>query len=248
MDETFLKTLPSVAVVAAALIAAGMAGVNLLLTKELKTSEFRKAWIDALRVDMATFCASARLFARSHEAAVFHAAGIGPQPYSAEKIASVRYEAALNLFKIQLSLSPTNLSHVQLIVLMTEALDAQNQLLAKQPDVKTVQAQIDKVMKAIGEVANEAQLVLHSDWEVVKRGGTSYRYALAGLVALFMVGILALFLMLRPSADSLLNTKAVVPCDTGNLSNMDRQCVIVPNTILSTPSPARTASSSPAGK
>ena len=37
------------------------------LTKEQKTSEFRQAWIDALREDLARFLGAARAFARAVE-------------------------------------------------------------------------------------------------------------------------------------------------------------------------------------
>lgn len=57
------QALAAVATVVASLIAAAVAFVNLTLTKELTTSEFRQAWIDALREDLAKFLGAARAFA-----------------------------------------------------------------------------------------------------------------------------------------------------------------------------------------
>src|SRR5450759_2566061 len=59
-----------IATIIAALIAAAFSFVNLTLTKEQKTSEFRQAWIDALRQDLATFFATVRAFARAAQARV----------------------------------------------------------------------------------------------------------------------------------------------------------------------------------
>ena len=45
----------AVATVIGASIAAGIAFLGLVVSKEQKTSEFRQAWIDALRDDLATY-------------------------------------------------------------------------------------------------------------------------------------------------------------------------------------------------
>ncbi|MGV3742883.1 MAG: hypothetical protein ACO1NO_11300 [Burkholderiaceae bacterium] len=51
-----------------ALIAAAASLVATTLSKEQKVSEFRQAWIDGLRSELATFLSSARAFARAMEA------------------------------------------------------------------------------------------------------------------------------------------------------------------------------------
>ena len=57
-----VSTIPlaPIATVVAALITALIAYINLTLSKEQKTSEFRQAWIDGLRNDLAAFFSSAR--------------------------------------------------------------------------------------------------------------------------------------------------------------------------------------------
>ena len=48
----------------AALITALIVFVNLIVSKEQKTSEFRQAWIDGLRTDLSVFFSSARALCR----------------------------------------------------------------------------------------------------------------------------------------------------------------------------------------
>jgi hypothetical protein len=57
--------LAPIATVVAALITAVISFVNLTLSKEQKTSEFRQAWIDGLRGDLAIFFSSARALCRT---------------------------------------------------------------------------------------------------------------------------------------------------------------------------------------
>ena len=61
--------LAPVATVVAALIAALISFVNLTLSKEQKTSEFRQAWIDGLREELATLFSSARALCRTMQEA-----------------------------------------------------------------------------------------------------------------------------------------------------------------------------------
>jgi len=57
--ELSIYSIIAIATVTASLIAALIAFVNLILTKELKTSEFRQAWINDLRKALSTFFACA---------------------------------------------------------------------------------------------------------------------------------------------------------------------------------------------
>ncbi|HKE96605.1 MAG TPA: hypothetical protein VKB34_20010, partial [Povalibacter sp.] len=59
------QSIVAIATVVASLIAGVFSFVNLTLNKEQKTSEFRQAWIDALRADLSAFFAAARAFARA---------------------------------------------------------------------------------------------------------------------------------------------------------------------------------------
>ena len=64
--------MPEVLTIVAAAIAAAASLVAVTLSKEQKVSEFRQAWIDALRQDLASFFSSARAFARAMDARRVH--------------------------------------------------------------------------------------------------------------------------------------------------------------------------------
>lgn len=176
----------AIATVVAALITGAISFVNLTLTKEQKTSEFRQAWIDALREDLAQFLGAARAFARAVE--VVHQFGPDykskvPLTVSDEKVSDLRYQAAETYCRIQLRLNPSEPEHVELLRLLRRAIDEQNAMLHSGGG-------IDPTMKAI-EVANEyAQPVLKKEWERVKRGELPFRLArnwLAPIVVLLSI-------------------------------------------------------------
>ena len=119
------QALAAVGTLVGALIAGAIASVNLTLTKELKTSEFRQAWIDGLREDLAKFLGAARVFARAVE--VVHAFGPDykdkvPLLISDEKIGELRYQAAEMLSKIKLRLNPDEPEHEELLRLLAQFL------------------------------------------------------------------------------------------------------------------------------
>jgi len=183
------QALAAVGTLVAALIAGAIAFVNLTLTKELKTSEFRQAWIDGLREDLARFLGAARAFARAVE--VVHAFGPDykdkvPLLISDEKIGELRYQAAEMLSKIKLRLNPDEPEHEELLRLLVKAVSIQNESLAKGGDVAST-------LQAI-EAANEyARPVLKKEWRRVKQGELPFRVArnwLAPLIFVVSVGFL----------------------------------------------------------
>jgi hypothetical protein len=54
-SEMPIGNVAAIASIVAALITGAIAFINLTLSKEIKTSEFRQVWIDALRIDLAAF-------------------------------------------------------------------------------------------------------------------------------------------------------------------------------------------------
>ena len=167
------QALAAVGTLVAALIAGAIAFVNLTLTKELKTSEFRQAWIDGLREDLAKFLGAARVFARAVE--VVHAFGPDykdkvPLLISDEKIGELRYQAAEMLSKIKLRLNPDEPEHEELLRLLVKAVSIQNESLAQGGNVAST-------LQAI-EAANEyARPVLKKEWRRVKQGELPFRIA-----------------------------------------------------------------------
>lgn len=167
------QAIVAIATLVAALITGAISFVNLTLTKEQKTSEFRQAWIDALREDLAQFLGAARAFARAVE--VLHQFGPDykskvPLTVSDEKVSDLRHQAAETYCRIQLRLNSSEPEHVELLRLLRRAIDEQNAMLRNGGG-------IDPTMKAI-EVATEyAQPLLKREWERVKRGELPFRIA-----------------------------------------------------------------------
>lgn len=168
------QSLVAIATLVAALIAAALSFVTMTLTKELKTSEFRQAWIDGLREELAAFLGAARAFARAIEASRSPIAGTDgrvPLGLTTEKVSELRYHAAEMLSKIMLRLNPDEAEHVELLRLLRRSVDEQNSMLASGA------ADATPTIKAI-EVANEyARPVLKKEWERVKKGELPFRVA-----------------------------------------------------------------------
>jgi len=127
------QSIVAIATLVAALIAAAISFVNLTLTKELKTSEFRQAWIDDLREELAEFFGASRAFARAVEAVHHHGPDYkskGLLLISDEKVSDLRYQAAATFSKIKLRLNPGEPEHQELLRLLKRAIDEQNDMLA----------------------------------------------------------------------------------------------------------------------
>jgi hypothetical protein len=172
--ELPIQFVAAIATVVAALIAGAIAFVNLTLTKEQKTSEFRQAWIDALREDLAQFLAAARTFTRAIE--TLHTLGPDydtkhPLNISPSKISDLRYQAAETFSRIQLRLNPDEPEHVELLRLLRRAINEQNEALAKGT------RDIGPIMEAIEAATSYAQPVLKKEWTRVKRGELPFRVA-----------------------------------------------------------------------
>lgn len=190
------QALAAVATVVASLIAAAVAFVNLTLTKELKTSEFRQAWIDALREDLAKFLGAARAFARAVEEV--HTFGPGhkeevPLRIDDAKISELRYQAAETLSRIRLRLNPDEPEHEELLRLLVKAVRMQNEVLANGGAVQLT-------LNAI-EAANEyARPVLKKEWKRVKAGELIFRIVRNWLAPIIFVLSLAFLIFMGNGA------------------------------------------------
>src|SRR5688500_13734282 len=99
------QSIVAIATIVAALITAALSYVNLTLTKEQKTSEFRQAWIEGLREDLAAFFAAARAFARACEARHLLGADYKDRvlfPISDQQIGELRHKGAETFYRIKL--------------------------------------------------------------------------------------------------------------------------------------------------
>ena len=174
------QSIIAIATVVAALITGAISFVNLTLTKEQKTSEFRQAWIDGLRDDLASFFAAARVFARAFEKA------IQDKDMTAFdlKESGLRYDAAEKLSKIKLRLNANEQEHQELLRLINRAITEQDEMIAENTDSSLT-------MKAIDIATEYARPVLKTEWERVKKGELAFRIArnwVAPFVVLVSIG------------------------------------------------------------
>jgi len=181
------QSIAAIATVVAALISGALSFVNLTLNKEQKTSEFRQAWIDALREDLAAFFAGSRAFARASEE--LQALGkVAPLAMTAEKISEIRYQVAETFYRIQLRLNPTEDEHKELLRLMQIAIQEQNNMLIGKGDTL-------KTLKAIETAAEFVPQILKTEWERVKEGELAFRVVrnwVAPLIVLFSLAFVVL--------------------------------------------------------
>jgi hypothetical protein len=192
LAEQSKQSLTAIATVIAALIAAAMSFVNLTLNKEQKTSEFRQAWIDGLRQDLAAFFACARAFARATQELKVFGKGSkegAPLAMTEQQIGDIRYQVAENRYRIQLRLNPSEAKHQELLSLMQVALDAQNSMLAGEGDTSSI-------LEAVEKAAALSTQVLKSEWERVKRGELAFRVARNWVAPIVFFGSLLFVVLL----------------------------------------------------
>jgi len=185
-------SIAAIATVIAALIAAAIAFVNLTLTKEQKTSEFRQAWIDALREDLATFFATVRAFARAAQETKLQDANskdAAPLAISRQKISDLRYQVAETRYRIQLRLNPKEAEHIELLRLMRVAVEQQQRVLDEQGET-------DETLKAVEVAAEYAPQILKIEWERVKKGELAFRVARNWIAPLIFIASVAFVLLL----------------------------------------------------
>jgi hypothetical protein len=186
--------IPVIGTVAAALVAGGIARANLIASKETKVSEFRQAWINALRDDLAALFSNTRTLARAVEESR------GPQLTTPDKfhieqskITAVRHGAAETYHRIRLRLNGNQCDHNRLRRLLALMMGAQQAYMAN----KT--GDVSEPINAVERAASYAEKVLKSEWETVKYGERAYRdsvratkYTLIGsfaVLAALVVGI-----------------------------------------------------------
>lgn len=169
--ELSAASIAAVATIVAALIAGAISFVNLTLTKEQKVSDFRQAWIDGLRNDLAMFFAAIRSFARaSQETSLAQKSTDSRLAITQEKVSELRYQVAEARCRIQLRLNLKEKEHQELLRLMQCALD-------KQQEVIRGQGTTEDTLRAVEVAASFAPEVLKLEWERVKQGELAFRIA-----------------------------------------------------------------------
>ena len=195
----------------AAVITAVVSFVALIVTKEQKVSEFRQAWIDALREDLAEFSAQARLIALySQTSEPFVHLSTPPalpsHPYQSDPVPldpllENRRRLADRYYAIRLRLNPDEPDHQAVSELLDEIYGIIN---TSEPVHRYFEA-LDK----LETVSSSAQNILKKEWRRVKKGEPVYRVTWILFFGLFVVFlVLVAMLFIRPNTVSLVAIRA----------------------------------------
>lgn len=198
--------------IVAALIAGLFSFFNLILSKEQNLSELRQQRIDGLREDISTYI-SALLAIEYLDAAYRYEHG---DDLNLVNLAKVIYEPHVRMTAsytaIILRLDPTDKSK------------AQAALLAAFEEIKEafLDQKYSDCINHTPEVRKQAQLLLNSEWERVKRGETTFRWS-KRIALLVVLGTLALggYLVIQSLNHS--NSKVVTDDPAVSLKPVDRR-------------------------
>jgi len=171
--------IPTVAMgaIGAALITSVMTLIGLVLSKEQKTSEFRQAWIDALRNELSNVIAHANAI---HGAAAASFAN----PQDTWKVVREDYVGINNATaKIRLRLNPNEKTSKSVL---SKIEDLERQLA---PGNAIDHSLLDGIEK---KLVLESQALLKQEWARVKRGEFTYRVAKIMAFTVFAGSVIAL--------------------------------------------------------
>lgn len=167
--------IPVMGPVLAALIAASAAFLASVLSKELKTSEFRQAWIDQVRNDLADFVGLYRLLTDMAQSARHEEGGLSKWAKSV-KSEILHLESAK--IRIELRLNPEK----------HRALISKIDVLTSHDVLHGADEPRDEVLEAL---VSESQAMLKLEWERVKRGEGTYKFTKWASFAMAIVLIAA---------------------------------------------------------
>ncbi|WP_395607312.1 hypothetical protein [Pseudomonas sp. B22129] len=175
---------------AAALVAGIISFVITVLSKDQKTSEFRQAWIDGLRTDVADFAGITGAMAAVTNAK--HLRGDDANAYLLERHDDFAKMQSL-ITKIRLRLNPDEHSET----LAALGLFGEGSSSTKE--------QIDK---AVEDVVTTSQKILKSEWSRVKRGEPAFMWLKRISLSLIVAApIFALILAFNAPSSSAINSK-----------------------------------------
>jgi hypothetical protein len=159
----------------AALIAGTVSLLGLIISKEQKTSEFRQAWIDALRSDLTAFLTQINAI---HDATKVKYAN------HAEKVQTLRplyIPLNTSTFNILLRVNPSEDKCKRLL----DAMEAFNALTANEAELTT-----ENIRAIESEFLKSSQALLKSEWRRVKSGERTFRIAKILAVLVILASIL----------------------------------------------------------
>lgn len=181
-----MTALPDIALgaVIAALIAGAISLSGLIISKENKTSEFRQAWIDALR------CETAKLIAQAHALDGAIGANFESRVEIWEKTKEHWSAFKETAVTIRLRLNPDEDQSKEILVKVEEL-----ERLFGETDDRSAQPKAPPrgaVSKLAKELTDKVNVVLRADWKRVKDGEPRYRRAVALSTALLVVALITL--------------------------------------------------------
>lgn len=166
--------LPDAAIgpIIASTVAGAISLIGLIISKESKLSEFRQAWIDALREELATVVGHAHVL--SAYAALdlqFNESNLGSLKGEFIEInrAAAKIEMRLNQKELESKILVSKMSHLQ------------EMMFQRKPEE-------ENLSKAIADVEAAAAVLLKKEWEVVKRGESTYKSAKIAALIVFLTG------------------------------------------------------------
>ena len=158
MKEELL--IPFAGAVLAALIAGCISLALAILTKDQKTSEFRQAWIDALRTDVALLAGTVSTIM---DIALDKAGGDENNQEALYEVLHGKHPEFISvgacIIRIRLRLNPDE--HSEILKLLDE--------------LSTGGIGAENTQRILNELVSKVQPVLKDEWRRVKRGELSYR-------------------------------------------------------------------------
>lgn len=188
MEIDVTALVPMVTLIAA-LLAGAIAGLTLIVNKENKISEFRQAWIDGLREDLANFLSASRTCTRAVQEIRFSWSKEekNPLPIDESTTTKLRHQAAECSYRIRLRLNQKKQPHIELERLMTSSTTLVSQYFNGSSQ------DVNAVLEGIDCTATQAREVLKTEWERVKKGELAYRAAKWFAVSLVLITAALIF-------------------------------------------------------
>lgn len=167
---------PGIGTITAAVIAAFVGFLSLVITKEQKVSEFRQAWIDGLRSDIADAISAASTLTV-----------ILQKPSDPPSDAMLREWArfAASLSRIELRLNLKEEPHQSLNACIQDAQDLMRRMEAYSSDYD--QSEWEALQDRVVEIS---QRLLKIEWDIVKAGEPFYQGVKVTLIVALIVALL----------------------------------------------------------
>lgn len=170
MEFNITLLVPLVTLIAA-LLAGAIAALTLIVNKENKVSEFRQAWIDGLREDLANFLSACRTCTRAVQEgrAAKNQTFNNPIPIDEGTTTKLRHQVAECIYRIKLRLNEKEEPHIKLEALLKTSTDLVSGYLSG------TSYEVDQVFTGIEAAAEQAREVLKAEWTRVKKGEPAYQ-------------------------------------------------------------------------